>query len=381
VNSAGTIRLIDTQGELDRIIETMARAPRVAVDTEAASFHRYRDRVYLLQLSTHDLTAVVDPLAVTDLSAFGALLAEPSIEVVFHDADYDLRLLAQEYGYRATRLFDTRVAAQLLNEPGVGLAALLETYLGVRLDKRFQRADWSARPLSAGMLEYAAADTHHLLELRDILHGKLEQMGRLHWAEEEFALLEQVQWAEPEDGAEPAWLRMKGAKALKPRQLAVLREVFEWRDGLARRLDRASFRIMNNEPILTIAREQPGTAEELGRIPGIGRDALERRGGEILAAVRRGLDVPEADLPRVERQPRRAADAEFDARVERLKVVRNQEAERLQLAPGVLCPNGTLEGIARKEPKTSVELRTIPFIRRWQVEAIGDVLLAALRTP
>ena len=381
MNNAGTIQLIDTQDQLDGVIAAMARAPRVAVDTEAASFHRYRDRVYLLQLSTHELTAVVDPLAVTDLGAFGALLADPSIEVVFHDADYDLRLLAQEYGYRATRLFDTRVAAQLLNEPGVGLAALLEKYLAVRLDKRFQRADWSARPLSAGMLEYAAADTHHLLELRDILRGKLEDMGRLHWAEEEFALLEQVQWAEPEDGAEPAWLRMKGAKALKPRQLAVLREVFEWRDGLARRLDRAAFRIMNNEPMLAIAREQPKTTEELSRIPGIGRDGLERRGAEMLAAVRKGLEVPDADLPRVERQPRRAADPEFDARVERLKAVRNQEAERLALAPGVLCPNGTLEGIARREPKTLVDLRTVPFIRGWQVEAIGDALLAAVRTP
>jgi ribonuclease D len=231
------------------------------------------------------------------------------------------------------------------------------------------------------MLEYAAADTHYLLELRDILRGKLENMGRLHWAEEEFALLEQVQWTEPEDGAEPAWLRMKGARALKPRQLAVLREVFEWRDGLARRLDRAAFRIMNNEPILAIAREQPKTAEELSRIPGIGRDGLERRGAEILAAVRKGLEVPDADLPRLERQPRRAADPEFDARVERLKAVRNQEAERLALAPGVLCPNGTLEGIARREPKTLVDLRTVPFIRGWQVEAIGDALLAAVRTP
>ena len=381
MNSAAAIRLIDTQDELDRVVAAMARMPRVAVDTEAASFHRYRDRVYLLQLSTHDVTAVVDPLAVTDLTAFGALLADPTIEVVFHDADYDLRLLAQEYGYRATRLFDTRVAAQLLNEPGIGLAALLEKYLGVRLDKRFQRADWSARPLSAGMLEYAASDTHHLLELRDILRGKLDEMGRLHWAEEEFALLEQVQWAAPDEAAEPGWLRMKGAKALKPRQLAVLREVFEWRDSLARRLDRASFRVMNNEPILAIASEQPTTPEALSKIPGVGRDVIERRASEILAAVRRGLDLPESELPRIERAPRRASDPDFDARLERLKAVRNQEAVRLALAPGVLCPNGTLETIARKEPASLVDLRAVPFIRGWQVEAIGDALLRALKTP
>src|SRR5919201_1473440 len=107
------------------------------------------------------------------------------IEIVFHDADYDLRLLHQEYGFSATNLFDTRIAAQLLNEPGVGLAALLEKYLAVRLDKRFQRADWSARPLSPEMLEYAASDTRHLPELRDLLRTRLEAKGRLDWALEE----------------------------------------------------------------------------------------------------------------------------------------------------------------------------------------------------
>ena len=116
---------------------------------------------------------------------------------MFHDADYDLRLLDREYGFRATNLFDTRIAAQLLNEPGVGLAALLERYLGVRLDKRFQRADWSARPLSPGMLEYAAADTRHLPELRDILRGQLRERGRLTWAEEEFGLLRRCAGARP----------------------------------------------------------------------------------------------------------------------------------------------------------------------------------------
>ena len=140
--------LIADQRSFDRLIPRLAANGLVAVDTEAASFHKYLDRVYLLQLSSRDETAVVDPLAVKDLSAFGAMLADPAIEVVFHDADYDLRLLHQEFGYQATHLFDTRVAAQLLDEPGIGLAALLEKYLGMRIDKRFQRADWSIRPLS-----------------------------------------------------------------------------------------------------------------------------------------------------------------------------------------------------------------------------------------
>ena len=138
------------------------------------------------------------------------MLADPAVEIVFHDADYDLRLLDREYGFRANNLFDTRIAAQLLNEPGVGLAALLEKYLGVRLDKRFQRADWSARPLSAEMLAYAASDTRHLPELRDILRPQLEARGRLDWAEEEFGLLDRHPRRRPRTGPSRA---TSGSKA------------------------------------------------------------------------------------------------------------------------------------------------------------------------
>lgn len=156
----------------------------------------------------------MDPLAVQDLAPFGALLADPAVEVVFHDADYDLRLLDRQFGFRAANVFDTRVAAQLVNEPGIGLAALLEKYFGIRLDKRFQRADWSARPLSREMLAYAATDTEHLLALREILLAELLRLGRLAWAEEEFRWISQVRW-DP-DETEPGWLRLKGAKLLRP---------------------------------------------------------------------------------------------------------------------------------------------------------------------
>lgn len=373
------IRLVETQAELERLMTELGREPLLAVDTEAASFHRYRDRVYLLQLSSRDTTAVVDPLGV-DLTPFGAMLADPGVEVVFHDADYDLRLLDREFGFRATRLFDTRVAAQLLNEPGVGLAALLDKYLGVKLDKRFQRADWSARPLSAGMLDYAAADTRNLLALRDILRNRLVELDRLAWAEEEFLLLEGVRWSAPEEG-EPAWLRMKGAKALRGRALAVLREVFEWRDATAKKADKAAFRIINNEPMLAIAKDPPATLADLRAIAGVGHDLVERRGRELLAAVQRGLAVAESDLPRIERLPRRAADPAFDARLERLKAARNREAARLDLPPGVVCPNGTLETIARVLPGSQAELERVPGLRRWQAAEVGTALLAALPDP
>ncbi len=372
------MRLIRTGPELEALVAELREEPLVAVDTEAASFHRYQDRVYLLQVSSRRQTAVVDPLAVGTLDPIGELLADPAIETLFHDADYDLRLLDREYGFRAESLFDTRIAAQLLNEPGIGLAALLEKYLGVRLDKRFQRADWSARPLSPEMLEYAASDTRHLPELRDILAGRLEERGRMEWAREEFELLTRVRASDP-NGTEPGWLRLKGAKALKPRELAILRELWEWREGVARRADRATFRVLNNEPILVMAKNPPADLAALKAVPGVSGDQAARRGREILAAVRRGLELPESELPRVERPPRRAPDPAFEARLERLKAQRNQLAREHDLAPGVLCPNGTLEAIARANPRTLEELQAVPELRRWQARLVGPGLLDALK--
>jgi ribonuclease D len=372
------VQLIETPADLAALVDRLRGEPLVAVDTEAASFHRYHDRVYLLQISSRRETAVVDPLATGTLDPVGELLADPAVEIVFHDADYDLRLLDREYHFHAETLFDTRVAAQLLNEPGIGLAALLEKYLGVRLDKRFQRADWSARPLSADMLAYAASDTRYLPELRDILAGQLEARGRMGWAREEFALLTGIRAADP-NGAEPGWLRLKGAKALRGRELAVLREVWEWRESVAKRLDRATFRVLNNEPLLAMAKAPPGDLAALKAIPGISSDQAERRGREILTAVRRGLEVPEDEIPRIARPARRAPDLVFETRLERLKARRNALAQELELAPGVLCPNGTLEAIARAEPDTVERLEAVPELRRWQARTIGPALFDALQ--
>jgi len=374
------VLFVEQQEGFDSLLPELAAGGQLAVDTEAASFHRYSDRVYLLQLSSRERTLVVDPLEVTDFGRFGAVLADPEVEIVFHDADYDLRLLEREFGIRATNLFDTRVAAQLLDEPGIGLAALLEKYQGVTLDKRFQRADWSRRPLSDDMLRYAATDTKHLLTLRDLLADKLAASGRTSWAAEEFALLEDVRWG-PEGDEEPAWLRLKGAKALKPRELAVLRELHAWRDEQAKRLDRAAFRVLNNEPMLAMARAMPADLEALKAIPGIGTETISRRGAQLLAAIERGRAIPDAKLPRLERPPRRAPDPVLEARIERLKALRNRLAPKLGLQPGVLCPNGTLEAIARANPQTLEELAAVPELRHWQRRELGRELLAAVAEP
>lgn len=370
--------LVESQAAFDRFVAGIRSVPLVAVDTEAASFHRYNDRIYLIQVSTREATAVIDPLAVQDLGALGAILADPAVETAFHDADYDLRILHRDLGFTAANLFDTRIAAQLLNEPGIGLAALLQKHFGLTLDKKYQRADWSMRPLLPGMLEYAADDTRYLPRLRDIIRQQLVDMGRWSWAEEEFALLEQVRWS-PAGPPEEAYLRIKGARTLRGHQYAVLRELHEWREQVARQLDRAQFRVLQNESLLTIARAMPADEAALRELKALSPDQLRRRGEEILAAVQRGVKAPPESLPRFERTRRPPPDLAYEARLEKLKQERNRIAEELPLAPGVLCPNGLLEAIARLEPASVADLEQVEGMRRWQREVVGARLVESIR--
>jgi ribonuclease D len=363
---------ISGPADLTEAVAAARRAPVIALDTEAASFHRYVDRIYLIQLSTPGGTALIDPLAVRDLSPLGELLRDPQVEKVFHDADYDLRILDRDYGFRARRLFDTRIAAQLVGEPAIGLAALLEKYCGVKLSKAHQKADWSRRPLPPAMLAYAVADTRHLLDLRVTLAARLDALGRRAWAEEEFDRLEALRWTGLGNGAD-GYLRLKGAKALRPRQLAALRELHRWREDCAAADDRAPFRIIGNEALLAVARDLPTTPEALERIPiaELPKVLARRHGAALLDAVQRALALPEAELPTIERGTRPPADPEHDARMERLKAARNRVAAELGLDPGVLCGRSTLEAVARARAVTGE-------LRRWQVDVLGSALLEAL---
>ena len=340
------------QAELEQLFRATRGPSRLlAVDTEAASFHRFHDRVYLLQLSSRQETAVVDPLAVTSLAPLAAALADPERRDRLSRCRLRPPAAQPSTASAITNLFDTRIAAQLLNEPGVGLAALLEKYLGVKLDKRYQRADWSARPLSPEMLEYAAADTHHLPALRDLLREQLRERGRLEWAEEEFGLLTGVRWSPP-DVDEPAYLRLKGAKALPGRALAVLRELFEWRDQLARRTDKAAFRILNNEPMLAMAKSPPADLPELKAVRGIGRRAggatraRDSGGGAARAGDSGGGPAPSGAA--ASHGPGPGVRGSVGAAQDRPKPA----CRTVRARPGVLCPNGTLEAIARLNPAT-----------------------------
>src|SRR6195256_50366 len=367
---------LDKPEQVDRFLNQISGVKELALDTEGASFHRFLDRIYLLQLSTREQSAIIDPLPIGSPGGLGQLLQSNSVEVVFHDADYDLRLLHQDYGWHVTNIFDTRIASQLLGIKSFGLAALLEQFFDVKLAKKHQRADWSMRPLTPDMLEYAAQDTRYLLQLKDHMKGELTRRGRLHWAEEEFARLEGTRW-EAEESME-GFLRLKGARDLSRRELAVLREVANWRDTVAAQLDRATFRVMGNEVLFELARRAPRSVAELSAIKGMPKGMIERGGADIVAAVRRGTEVPEAELPKFPRGQRWNKDRDFDERVARVKAVRAAAGTRLDMDPGVLCSRERLENIARSGAKSVEELASAPDLRRWQIEEMGAGFIAVL---
>ncbi|HVG86776.1 MAG TPA: HRDC domain-containing protein [Vicinamibacterales bacterium] len=371
-----TATYLDTDAAVEAWLASIRRANVLALDTEGASFHRFIDRIYLIQLSTRDQHAIIDPLPISAPRLLGDIVEDPQVEIVFHDADYDLRLLHQDYGWQIRNVFDTRIAAQLLGIKAFGLAALLERNFGIKLDKKHQRADWSMRPLTVDMLDYAAQDTMNLLGLRDQLREELVTKGRLEWAMEEFARLESTRWTVDESGN--GFLKVKGARDLTRRELAIFKELVLWRDATALKLDRATFRVVSNEVLFDAARTAPSTKSELGKLKGMPRGILERSGEEMLAAIQRGREVPEADLPRFPKAARWDRDPEFDHKVGALKSVRDAAAERLELDPGVLCSRDRMEAVARLLPQSPDDLGEIPEFRQWQVGVLGEGFVKAL---
>lgn len=370
---------IDTPKALTSVLDRLAAEPLIGVDTEAAGYHRYLDRISLIQISSRTQHFLVDPLALEDLAALGPILTNREQEKIFHDADYDLRILDRDLDLRVAGLFDTQIAAAFVGNRALGLGALVEKYLGIKLPKAYQRADWAERPLTEGMKDYAATDTAHLPELRDRLIEELAAKGRTAWAEEEFERREGTRWGGGNDGKE-AFLRMKGARDLGPRALAVLRELVGWRELVAEERDQATFRVVSNQVLLALSAHPPASVEELGATSGIGHWLVDRRGGEMMEAIRTGLAVPEAELPHFPPSRRWDRDPDAEARSETLRQLRTRVATELDLDPGFLMSRAVLDEVARRNPKTREDLLALPDVRRWQVQAIGDQLLAALHS-
>lgn len=359
---------------------TLGSEDRFALDCEAAGFHRYSDRLSLVQVTADGGTFIVDPLAFDPTELLAGPLGDPDIRVVMHGADFDVRLLARDLGIRIRGLFDTQVAAALLGENALGLSSLLEEHLGVRLSKKYQRADWAQRPLPDEMVSYAAADTRHLLELADLLEERLREKGRLEWALEESARLEEVTWDDEDEDADPVE-GVKAARDMPPRDVAVLREALEWRDEVARSRDKAPFRIAGDGALLAVVDERPSSPEALGRVKGFSPALAREAGQDLLDRIERIRGLPDGEIegyPKRRRTGPGRPPPEVEARADRLRKARNRRADELGVDRGVLMPNATLVEVAQAEPRSTVELERVEGVRRWQVEALGDELLSVL---
>jgi ribonuclease D len=352
--------------------------PEVALDTEGDSLHHYPARLSLMQVAEPEGTVYfVDPLAIADLRALGTLFADPAPVLVLHAGDNDLTELKRRYGFSFARVFDTSIAARFLGTRALGLDALLTQYLAVELPPSRQKDDWSERPLSPSQEAYAAADVQHLFALKAHLIDELARAGRLSWVEEECAALAAQEI--PDRPVDPdAYLRVKGARDLPRRALAVLREVYDARELLAREADRPPFKIVGDDVLRKLAELVPASPAAMAEIPGCTPRVVGRWGQTFLDAITRGLALPEAALPELPRHPRPPSDPTAARRAEALKVWRTQAAERFALDPGVLLPNRLISAIAGAGPRDRAALAAVEGVRRWRAETLGDELVAVV---
>lgn len=369
--------IVTTPEQLKRLATRLEKELVLAFDLEADSMHHYTEKVCLIQVSGRVETVLIDPLAFGDLSLLAPLLASPAILKVMHGADYDIRSLHRDFGIEIVNLFDTMIAAQFLGEPEIGLAALLRKRFGVELDKKYQKADWSKRPLDTGMIEYAARDTVHLIELYQQMAAELRALGRYEWVEEECRLLCGVRSAEREDG--PLFLRFKGAAGLSPRALAVLEEVLRFRDSEARKSDIPSFKILGTDTVRSIAERLPTDMDHLKDIPGLSPRLVQRYGRGILDAVDNGLAKREEDLPQLPRRERVKRDAREEKRLKILKEWREKKAAALGIAPGIVANNALLEKVAALFPQDQQALCKIGGLKKWHCSELAAGMVEALR--
>jgi ribonuclease D len=362
--------------QIKELAAQLAAATAIAVDLEADSMHSYREKVCLLQFSTAVQTWLVDPLAGADLSVLKPVLADPQVRKIFHAADYDVRSLHRDFGLEIHGLFDTMIASQFVGEEKIGLADVLGKYFGVELDKQYQRADWSMRPLSEGMVRYAAEDTRHLHRLAQLLEEKLAALGRLEWVAEEFVLAEAVRAGVVQEG--PMFLRFKGAAAFDRRQLAILEGLLQWRDGEARRRDIPPFKVLGNATLQGLSRAAPGSLAAMDGIEGLPLRLIERYGRPLLAVIEKALALPDGKLPVYPRSERRERDVEVEKRLNKLKDWRRRQAEDLQIDAGIVINNAALEEIARRQPRDDKELQGVG-LKKWQQQVLGAGILRALR--
>jgi len=356
---------------------TIAGEDVVAFDLEADSLHSYIEKVCLIQVSTSLGNLILDPLpSLEPLQGLAAIFADDSVLKIFHGGSYDIRLIKKDFGFTVKNVFDTMIASQFTGRKKHGLAALLDEDFGVTIDKRYQRADWSARPISPEMLQYAAMDTAYLLPLRNRLEDELRRLGRLEWAREEFRLLEET---EPSPRKKPWCLDVKGARRLTPRQLACLQAFLEVRDETARRWDKPPFKVLSTQVLLGWSQQPPATRNDVLKTAGASRKVLNFLAAAVVDATRRAAEIPLEECPRPENSTFQPLSEEQKKILRLLKKAREKRESSLGIPVGILANSATLESISRLDrEEAEASLETV--LKVWQREAFGEEIRTVLRT-
>lgn len=343
---------VDRLEPFKNMIADLSKQTRVAVDTESNSLHAYREQVCLIQFSTPEQDYILDPFVFKDLSALAPLFGDPRIEKIFHAAEYDLICLKRDFDFHFANIFDTMYAARVLGYQYVGLDNMLAEKLEIKVDKRHQKADWAARPLTASQIDYARFDTHYLFQLRDILEKELEEKGRLRLAQEDFARACNVELpAQKTNGA--SWRRFSARKDVSTRELTILSELCSFRDQLAERMNRPPFKVVDDEMLLDIARNIPEKDVDLAGI-GLSPKQIRLWGEEILNAVRRGADAPLV----TREQAKRPSDAIL-RRLEKLKNWRKLTAKETGVESDIVLPKVYLSLLAENPPKSMSDMEAL----------------------
>ncbi len=359
-------RWIDRQAALAELVARLRRTPRFALDLEGDGYHRYPEHIALIQIALPDGSVyLLDPHALGDLSGLGEILADRAVTKVMHSADFDLRSLDRDYAMPVRGLVDTAIGAQFCGSSHTGLAAVVEEYLALTMDKPVdtQRLDWSRRPLPDHALRYAANDVAHLLALQDALMARLDSLGRREWVEEECRRLEGVRYA-PAGPPEESFRHVRGASRLTGVQLAALREMCIYREQVARQLGLPPGRLLPDALLVALAQ-------------GRGGDRTRRSGAVaylwpgLLAARDRGRRGPIPPSLPARRWPVWSTDAL--RRLEALKDWRRREAARLGLTAGLVWPLAHLERLALSPDRPAAELddSQAPLVRQWQWRELG----------
>ena len=366
--------LVADEDSLGRLVRALAPYPVVAIDTESNSFHAYRECVCLIQFSTAGADYIVDPIRLPDLNPLASFFANPSQQKVFHAAEYDLMCLRRDYHFEFANIFDTMGAARTLGWPQVGLAAILDTHFGVKLNKKYQRSDWKRRPLKPEQLDYARLDTHYLVALRDRQLKALTESG--HWPEahEDFARLARLR-GDSDHAAQTStafWL-VKGARDLTPAQAAVLQSLFAYREEQALRMDRPPFKVIGEATLMELVRRAPTHTEDLQGLSGITPKQIHHHAHGVLHAIQEGLHAPPQLPPRAHRDSDDVRD-----RYDRLHTWRKNRARARGVESDVILPRTVLWDLARRLPLTHSELAHITDFGPWRRETYGEEILAVL---